>query len=53
MYTVVLTDKFKEDMEYYETKKKFKHIDKDIGEVIETIEKGILIGEEIPRIALK
>ena len=53
MYTVVLTDKFKEDMEYYETKKRFKHIDEDIGKVIESIEKGNLIGEEIPRITLK
>ena len=50
MYTIIPTEKFKEDIEYYETKKKFKHIEEDIGIVIKELVIGNLIGDEIPRI---
>ena len=49
MYTIILTDKFQTDIEYYEKKKKFNHIDEDIGTVVKDLSKGILVGEEIPR----
>lgn len=53
MYIIIPTEKFKEDIEYYETKKKFKHIDEDIGTVVKDIVTGNLVGDEIPRIAFK
>ncbi len=53
MYTIVLTEKFKEDIEYYESKKKFKHIDEDIGSVVKDIAMGNLVGAEIPRITFE
>lgn len=53
MYTIILTDKFKSDIEYYESKKKFKHIDEDIGTIVKELVTGNLIGDEIPRLTLK
>ena len=53
MYTIIPTEKFKEDIEYYESKKIFKHIDEDIGTVVKDLVTGNLVGNEIPRIALK
>lgn len=53
MYTIIPTERFKEDIEYYETKKKYKHIDEDIGTVVKELVTGNLIGDEIPRITLK
>ena len=53
MYTIIPTEKFKSDIEYYESKKKFKHIDEDIGTVVKDLVTGNLIGTEIPRITFK
>lgn len=53
MYTIIPTEKFKSDIEYYESKKKFKHIDEDIGTVVKDLVTGNLIGDEIPRITFK
>ncbi len=47
MYTIIPTEKFKSDIEYYEKKKKFRHIDSDIGTVIKELVKGDLIGDPI------
>ncbi len=53
MYTIIPTEKFKSDIEYYESKKKYKHIDEDIGSVVKDLVKGNLVGTEIPRFTLK
>ena len=53
MYTIIPTEKFKADIEYYESKKKFKHITEDIGTVVKDLVIGNLIGEEIPRFTFK
>ena len=53
MYTIIPTEKFKSDIEYYESKKKYKHIDEDIGLVVKDLVKGNLVGTEIPRFTLK
>ena len=52
-YTIIPTDKFKEDVEYYVKKKKYTHIDEDIKSVTNELEKGNLIGDEIPRIQVE
>lgn len=49
MFTIIPTERFKSDIEYYETKKKFKHIDEDIGIVVKDLVTGNLVGTEIPR----
>ena len=52
-YTVIPTDKFNDDVEYYVKKKKYKHIDEDIKSVTDELEKGNLIGAEIPHIQVE
>lgn len=52
MYTIIPTEKFKQDIEYYESKKKFKHIEEDIGTVVKDLLTGNLVGDEIPRLTL-
>lgn len=49
MYTIIPTEKFKSDIEYYERKKRFRHIDSDIGSVVKELVKGDLIGKPIER----
>ena len=49
MFTIIPTERFKSDIEYYETKKKFKHIDEDIGIVVKDLVTGNLVGTESPR----
>ena len=53
MFTIIPTERFKSDIEYYETKKKFKHIDEDIGVVVKDLVTGNLVGDEIPRFTYK
>ena len=53
MYIIIPTEKFKTDIKYYESKKKFKHIDEDIGKVVKDLVIGNLIGDEIPRITFE
>lgn len=53
MYTIIPTERFKSDVEYYEEKKNFKHIDEDIGIVVKDLIVGNLIGDEIPRATFK
>ena len=48
MYTVIPTDKFSKDVEYYVKKKKFKHIGNDIGKIVTALEGGHLLGDDIP-----
>ena len=53
MYTIIPTEKFIDDLEYYKKKKKFKHIYQDVDKVAKEIESGNLIGDVIPRFRIK
>ena len=53
MYTIIPTEKFIDDLEYYERKKKFKHIYQDVDKIAKEIEKGNMPGDAIPRIRIK
>lgn len=48
MYTVIPTEQFEKDVRYYIKKKGFRHIGEDIKAVTDELEKGNLIGTEIP-----
>ncbi len=48
IYTVIPTERFEKDVKYYIKKKKFTHIGADIKAVTDELEKGNLIGTEIP-----
>lgn len=49
-YNVIPTEKFEEDVKYYIKKKKYLHIKDDIKIITDQLEKGNLIGDEIPNI---
>ena len=51
-YTVIPTDKFLSDIKYYIQKKNFLHIDDDIEEIVEALEKGKLIGDAISNVSV-
>jgi len=51
MYRIEFTKRFEQDVAYYRKKKKFYHIEDDITPVLEKLEQGELIGDEIPGIA--
>lgn len=48
MYTVIPTEQFEKDVKYYSKKKGFTHIGADIKAITDELEKGNLIGTEIP-----
>ncbi len=48
MYTVIPTEQFEKDVKYYIKKKRYVHIGNDIKVVTDELEKGNLIGTEIP-----
>ena len=48
MYTVIPTEQFEKDVKYYIKKKGFTHIGADIKVITDELEKGNLIGTEIP-----
>jgi mRNA-degrading endonuclease RelE of RelBE toxin-antitoxin system len=52
MYNVILTPKFKKDLKFYETKRKYRNIEDDIDETIEDLENGNLIGSPLSNIKL-
>lgn len=52
-YEIVVTPRFEKDLEYYEKKRKFKHIEDDIEDEIQKIEEGTLVGEPIDDIHLE
>lgn len=47
VFDIIFTDRFKKDIEYYIKKKKFHHIDNDIENIIDNLQKGILLGDVI------
>jgi mRNA-degrading endonuclease RelE of RelBE toxin-antitoxin system len=53
MYTVIPTERFSLDVKYYVKKKKFKNIGTDIKSVTDELEKGNLIGDDIPNLNLQ
>jgi len=52
MYSIILTDKFRKDIEFYERKRKYKKVKDDIGQVVKELSLGNLIGDEIPRLKM-
>ncbi len=48
MYTVIPTERFEKDVKYYVKKKGFTHIGADIKVITDELEKGNLVGTEIP-----
>ena len=50
MYHIEFTKRFEQDVAHYRKKKKYYHIEDDISPILEELEKGNLIGDEIPGI---
>lgn len=50
MYKVIPTKHFGDNVEYYIKKKRFVHIAEDIKVVVDELEQGNLIGDEIPNL---
>ncbi|MCL1902901.1 MAG: type II toxin-antitoxin system RelE/ParE family toxin [Oscillospiraceae bacterium] len=53
MYCVEFTKRFEQDIDYYRKKKKYHHIEDDISSIIDNLENGELIGNEISGINLE
>ena len=49
-FEVILTPKFHSDIDYYYTKKKYRHIYNDVEAVVRQLEAGNLIGDPIPNL---
>lgn len=52
-YEVIATPRFEKDLDYYERKRKFKHIIDDVDKEIQKIESGILVGDAIQDLHLE
>lgn len=52
IYNVIPTPQFENDMKYYKKNRKFRHVDEDVDAVVEQIENGNLLGNEIDGIKL-
>ncbi|HIW35309.1 MAG TPA: type II toxin-antitoxin system RelE/ParE family toxin [Candidatus Paenibacillus intestinavium] len=52
MYNIIATEQFEKDIKYYKRKKKFSHIDDDIEIIIDELERGNFIGDEIRELKL-
>ena len=52
MYKVIPTRHFDENVKYYIKKKRFFHIGDDIKIVVDKLEQGDLIGDEIPNLKI-
>lgn len=53
MYTVIPTERFEKDVKYYIKRKGFLHIGADIKVVTDELEKGNLVGTEIPGLKIQ
>lgn len=51
-YNIVVTPKFEADINYYKKKKKFTKIIDDIGEIIDDLSDGKMVGDEITDIKI-
>ena len=47
MYNVIPTPRFEDDIRFYMKRKKYKKIKDDIEPILEDLENGILVGDEI------
>lgn len=52
-FNVIPTDRFNSDVEYYLRKKKYTHINEDVKRITDELEKGNLVGDEIPNIQVE
>lgn len=52
MYKIIPTERFEKDVNYLTKKKGFIHITEDIKAVTDELEKGNLIGKEIPGVKI-
>ncbi|WP_186323509.1 type II toxin-antitoxin system RelE/ParE family toxin [Paenibacillus xylanexedens] len=52
MFEIIATEQFEKDIKFYKRKKKFTNIDDDIDEIIEELEEGNLIGDELKGLEL-
>ena len=48
MYEVIFTEQFKSDIRFYVKKRHFQYIEEDIRPVLAELQKGNLLGDEIP-----
>ncbi|MDT3427490.1 mRNA-degrading endonuclease RelE of RelBE toxin-antitoxin system [Paenibacillus forsythiae] len=46
-FDVIATEQFEKDIKYYKRKKKFIHIEDDINPIIEELERGNFLGDEL------
>ncbi|MDD4048423.1 MAG: hypothetical protein PHI90_06310 [Clostridia bacterium] len=51
-YNIIPTLQFQKDIEYYYRKKKYKNIEEDIDSILEKLENGVFVGDEIQNIRL-
>jgi len=49
-YNIIPTLQFQKDIEYYYRKKKYKNIEEDIDSILEKLENGVFVGDEIQNI---
>lgn len=52
VYDVIPTERFEKDVKYYKRKKKFTHIMDDISGIIQELQNGNLLGDEINDLGL-
>ena len=52
MIEVIATPQFDKDIKHYKVKKKYKHVEDDVNEIVSEIEKGNFVGDEIPNLSL-
>lgn len=51
-YQVIPTEKFDKDIEFYYKKRKYRKIEQDITPILEMLERGELVGEELADLKL-
>lgn len=51
-YEVIPTEKFEKDLQFYYKKRKYRKIEKDITPILEQLEKGEFVGDEISDLEL-
>ena len=52
VYSVITTPQFEKDVSFYLKKKRYMKIVIDINELVDELQKGNLVGDEIPRLRL-
>lgn len=52
-YSVIPTEKFEKDLDFYYRRRKYRKIEKDISPILEQLEEGVLVGDEISDLKLE